>query len=188
MTHPLATDATGDSVALIALDLMGYVTAWNEAATRLFGFEADEALGQHLIFLLGDDSDALTEPGAWEPGVTETQHDVVLQHKGGEPVAARLALRLQRDADGEPTGMVAAYSPRQSAMADDDRMRLYLGIIDNSHQGVMVTDAQDQIVMVNPAFTRITGYSMAEALGKTPDILRSGKHGQIGRASCRERV
>ena len=179
---PATNSVTSDDVAQIALDLMGYVTGWNVAATRLFGFEADEALGQHLIFLLGDDSDALSELGAWQPGVAETRNDVVLRHKQGEPVAARLTLRLLRDADGEPTGMLALYEPRHSAMADEDRMRLYVSIIDNSHQGVMVTDAQDRIVMVNPAFTRITGYSMAEAVGKTPDILRSGKHGLDFRA------
>ncbi len=177
MTRATTATPPSDDMAQIELDLMGYVTGWNAAATRLFGFEADEAMGQHLIFLLGDDSDALGELGAWEPGVAETRHDVVLRHKRGEPVAAHLKLRLLRDADGEPTGMRALYAPRHSAMADEDRMRLYVSIIDNSHQGVMVTDAQDRIVMVNPAFTRITGYSMDEAVGKTPDILRSGKHG-----------
>ena len=47
MTRPAApatTSVTSDDVAEIALDLMGYVTGWSVAATRLFGFEADEAL------------------------------------------------------------------------------------------------------------------------------------------------
>ncbi|TRZ64432.1 MAG: phosphodiesterase [Rhodocyclaceae bacterium] len=41
---------------------------------------------------------------------------------------------------------------------------------------VMVTDAQASIVAVNPAFCRITGYSVEEALGRNPRILNSDRH------------
>ncbi|MBS1212246.1 MAG: diguanylate cyclase [Proteobacteria bacterium] len=40
----------------------------------------------------------------------------------------------------------------------------------------MVTDADKRILMVNRAFTEITGYSEADSLGRTPGILRSGRH------------
>ena len=40
----------------------------------------------------------------------------------------------------------------------------------------MITDAQGTILQVNPAFTRLTGYSAEEVLGKTPRILSSGTH------------
>ena len=40
----------------------------------------------------------------------------------------------------------------------------------------MITDAANRILEVNPAFTRITGYSAAEVAGKTPHILASGRH------------
>jgi PAS domain S-box len=45
----------------------------------------------------------------------------------------------------------------------------------HSTEGMMVTDADNIILAVNPAFTRITGYSEEEALGKTPRILHSGQ-------------
>ncbi len=43
-------------------------------------------------------------------------------------------------------------------------------------QGMMISDADGYILHVNPAFTRITGYSAAEIAGKTPRILSSGRH------------
>ncbi|MBP0629926.1 EAL domain-containing protein [Cupriavidus sp. AcVe19-1a] len=43
--------------------------------------------------------------------------------------------------------------------------------------GVMVTDPNGVIERVNPAFTQLTGYSQAEAIGKTPRMLNSGKQG-----------
>ncbi len=46
-----------------------------------------------------------------------------------------------------------------------------------SQEGTLVTDAQGVILRVNRAFTTITGYSPQEAIGQTPRILKSGRHG-----------
>ena len=45
-----------------------------------------------------------------------------------------------------------------------------------SREGVVVTDARNNILRVNHSFTEITGYTNAEAVGKTPAILHSGLH------------
>lgn len=47
-----------------------------------------------------------------------------------------------------------------------------------TQEAILITNAQESIIKVNDAFTRITGYSEAEVLGKTPRILCSGKHDQ----------
>ena len=49
-------------------------------------------------------------------------------------------------------------------------------VMENAAEGIMVTDGDNQIVRVNPAFTVITGYRPAEVLGKNPRILSSGRH------------
>lgn len=46
-----------------------------------------------------------------------------------------------------------------------------------SQEGMMVTDDKHVILRVNNAFTKITGYTEADAIGKTPKILSSGRHG-----------
>ena len=45
-----------------------------------------------------------------------------------------------------------------------------------TEDAVLITDALENIVKVNQAFTRITGYTSEEILGKTPRILKSGEH------------
>ena len=50
--------------------------------------------------------------------------------------------------------------------------------LEQAGEGVFITDAGNKIVYANSAFTRITGYSTAEVLGKTPDFLKSGKHSE----------
>ncbi len=45
-----------------------------------------------------------------------------------------------------------------------------------SQEGMMVTDAESVILKVNQAFTHITGYNVDEVIGKTPNMLSSGRH------------
>jgi diguanylate cyclase (GGDEF)-like protein/PAS domain S-box-containing protein len=48
-------------------------------------------------------------------------------------------------------------------------------VFESTLEGILITDRTGVIQSVNPAFTRITGYSAAESIGKTPSILNSGK-------------
>lgn len=48
-------------------------------------------------------------------------------------------------------------------------------IIQTASEGITVTDADRNIVQVNPAFTRITGYPLDEVIGRNPRILSSGR-------------
>ncbi len=49
-------------------------------------------------------------------------------------------------------------------------------MFDRSHEAVLITDHNNRILDVNPAFSRITGYSRNEVLGLNPAILSSGRH------------
>ncbi|EXF46852.1 sensory box protein [Pseudomonas sp. BAY1663] len=55
-------------------------------------------------------------------------------------------------------------------------LRQAAAVFATTQEGVLVTDPQQHIVHVNPAFSRITGYSAEEVLGQTPRLFASGKH------------
>lgn len=57
------------------------------------------------------------------------------------------------------------------------RRSLFLAhkIIETTPDGIMVCDAKGMIERVNPAFTRVTGYTPADVIGKNPKILQSGR-------------
>ena len=46
----------------------------------------------------------------------------------------------------------------------------------SAHEAMMLTDAKGNIIEVNPSFSRITGYSREEYIGKNPRVMKSGKH------------
>ncbi|MDX1352128.1 MAG: diguanylate cyclase, partial [Thiomicrorhabdus sp.] len=45
-----------------------------------------------------------------------------------------------------------------------------------SHEAIIITDATNRIIRANNAFSKLTGYSLDECIGKTPNILKSGLH------------
>jgi diguanylate cyclase (GGDEF)-like protein/PAS domain S-box-containing protein len=61
---------------------------------------------------------------------------------------------------------------------DADLLRQAAAVFDATQEGVLVTDAKQCIVHCNPAFSRITGYSLGEILGQQPGLLKSGRHDQ----------
>ncbi len=62
-------------------------------------------------------------------------------------------------------------------------MRLAVDVFANTREGILVTDAQANILKVNDAFTEITGYSAAEVIGCNPRMFSSGRHDQAFFAS-----
>lgn len=58
----------------------------------------------------------------------------------------------------------------------EDRRNIEKQIVEGTNEGIMVTTKNSIIYHVNPAFTRITGYTLEDAVGKKPSLLQSGKH------------
>ena len=54
-------------------------------------------------------------------------------------------------------------------------LRLYATVFTNASEGMLITDAHSRIIASNPAFSRITGYSPAEVVGRSPVLLNSGR-------------
>ena len=57
-----------------------------------------------------------------------------------------------------------------------DRLRRLATAVEQAHDSVVITDTNDVIEYVNPAFERLTGYSLSELEGGTPKLLQSGVH------------
>ncbi len=61
----------------------------------------------------------------------------------------------------------------------EEKIRLLSAAIDQTAEGVVITDTNGTILYVNPAFERITGYNQTEAIGQTPRMLKSGHHNAV---------
>jgi two-component system, cell cycle sensor histidine kinase and response regulator CckA len=60
--------------------------------------------------------------------------------------------------------------------AEESQARLATAV-EQAAETIVITDTRGTILYANPAFERTTGYTLAEALGQNPRLLKSGKHG-----------
>lgn len=61
------------------------------------------------------------------------------------------------------------------AAMDQQQVRLLSSALEAAGNGVMITDPKGKILWVNPAFSKLCGYSKPELLGQTPRIMKSGQ-------------
>ena len=58
----------------------------------------------------------------------------------------------------------------------EEQLKRSASVFSHANEGIMITDANANIIEVNDSFSRITGYSSEEVLGKNPKLLKSNHH------------
>ena len=79
-----------------------------------------------------------------------------------------------RTGDGEVGGIIIFSDDITRQKESEERLRLAASVFTNAREGIMITDPGGTILEVNDMFTRITGYSRKEAIGRNSRLLRSG--------------
>ena len=85
------------------------------------------------------------------------------------------ARRVEEDAT---TAWVGIFFDASEQYERERRLHRAGLVFDHAQEGIMITNDKLEIIEVNPAFTRITGYEEDEVLGENPRILSSGRHGR----------
>jgi PAS domain S-box-containing protein len=97
--------------------------------------------------------------------------ELAMQRADGSPFQARMECQFQADGEMLPLVRIAIADITERKRAEEE-LRI-AAIAFESQEGMLVTDANGVIVRVNQAFTRMTGYSAQEAIGKTLALLKS---------------
>ncbi|WP_051206013.1 EAL domain-containing protein [Oceanospirillum maris] len=74
-------------------------------------------------------------------------------------------------------GLVLARQQQEEAISEQRKRLELLGkAIESASEGVVITDADNNIIEVNPFFEQVTGYTHEEVMGRNPSFLSSGSH------------
>ena len=77
----------------------------------------------------------------------------------------------------EITDMVIAFNHMLTERnKSEGEQKISAAVFKYASEAIVITDANNKIETVNPAFCHISGFSVEEVLGKSPSILNSGKH------------
>lgn len=153
---------------------------WNEGLCAMLG-QAEEPPGlADFLGLFHPEDRPLMEATIVAPPCAETGPkilDLRIRHHDGNWRWVEIRSRtMVGSANGKPErtiGTVLDITARKEADAERQLADLvFRGIND----GICITDAKQQILRINDAFTQITGYTAEETRGRTPSLLKSGVH------------
>jgi len=100
-----------------------------------------------------------------------------MQHKEGHWVWILSRGKSLRDNQGQLRGLtVGTHIDISRQVENEAKLSLSAQVFERGNEGVVITDAEQHILTVNRAFSRITGYDEAELLGQKPNQLASGRH------------
>jgi PAS domain S-box-containing protein len=190
----LATMVDSSHDAILTKTLQGIITSWNAAAERLYGYTAQEAIGQSVTLIIPPDQpdEFPAIMARLQRGERVDHYETVRQHKDGHRIDISLTVSPLVAADGTILGASAVardISEHKQLEADrqDQEAALraseekYRSLFNSIGQGfclleVLVDDAEQPIDLryleVNPAFEHQTG--LQDAAGRTATELYGG--------------
>ena len=175
----------------LLLDSVGRILTWNRRFEEIFpsmrailkpqvlyqqAFEAESL----EILPVGD----LSARSAWVQSRMKNYSSVQAEHEQQYPDGRMVHISERQTPDGGRVFIFHDVTEERKAQADQ---RIAATAFE-SQEGMSVTDANGTILRVNQAFTRITGYTSEEIIGKTPKLLKSGRHDANFYASMWERI
>ena len=174
----LAAIVDSSEDAIISKNLEGIVTSWNEGARRLFGYSAQEMLGQSVSRIIPveraeEEAQILAR---LRRGERLEHYETVRQHKDGQLIDVFLTISPVRDGSGRIIGAskiardITEQKKAEAATRQaQERLEEQAAVLEFAP--VLVRDMESHIVLWTKGAERLYGYSKAEALGRVSHEL-----------------
>ena len=152
---------------------------FNRAGEVLLGHDRQDMIGKNdLDFFpaeqaaqfMQQDRDVLQG----EAGVLDIPEETILTTKQGRRVLHTRKFGIL-GSRGHSKYLLGISEDITESKKAQERLLLTANVFTHAREGIMITDAVGVIVDVNESFTRITGYRREQALGQTPQLLRSDR-------------
>jgi PAS domain S-box-containing protein len=169
----LAAIVQSSDDAIVGKTLSGIVTSWNEGARRLFGYTAEEMVGQPLSRLIPTDrlDEEQTILARLRRGERVEHFETVRRHQDGSLVDVSVSISPIRDVSGRIVGAskiardVGGRKRAQAAIDQaNERLREHAMVLELAP--VLVRDMNNRIVLWTRGAESLYGYSKEEALGR----------------------
>jgi PAS domain S-box-containing protein len=169
----LAAIVESSEDAIISKSLEGIVTSWNEGARRLFGYSAEEMVGQPVsrIIPLERSEEEAQILARLRRGERLEHYETVRRYKDGRLIDVSLTVSPIRDGSGHIIGAskiardITEQKKAEAAMREaHERLQEQAAVLELAP--VLVRDMESRIVLWSRGAEQLYGYSKAEALGR----------------------
>jgi PAS domain S-box-containing protein len=169
-------DILPDGVALVNPE--GVILEANPRAAQMLGYDTpSELLGKTVLQFTPPESPGRARVDlaeALRTGTLRAVEHTVLARDGTKLVVELSAALAAPGADAPELVVVARdVTARKAAEA---HLRVQSAALESAANGIVIADRTGDVMWANPAFTRLTGYSIEEVLGRNLRMLKSGKH------------
>jgi PAS domain S-box-containing protein len=169
----LAAIIASSDDAIVSKDLTGRITSWNAAAERMFGWTADEVVGQSINIIIPPERQAEAKfvLSRISQGLSVDHFETVRRRKDGSSIEISLSVSPIH----APDGTVVGASKIARDISDRRRMELEalrLAAIVESSDDAIVSKSLDGIIQTwNKGAERMFGFSADEAVGRHITII-----------------
>jgi PAS domain S-box-containing protein len=159
--------------SVICTDLDGFITSWNQASQRLYGYQENEAIGQHVALIYPPEQHEFLLEKVIKPLQQKGSHEVevITRPKSGEDFYSHLSLSLLKDSNGEVCGMIGYLTDISDRKALEKELALrqerFDAFFTDSPAGLCILDDRLRFVQINKILAQMNGVHPAEHIGKT---------------------
>jgi PAS domain S-box-containing protein len=154
--------------AIISMNLNGIITSWNEAARQVFGYTADEIVGQSILRLIPDElhSEEFAILESLRAGRRIDHYETIRVRKNGEKFPVSLTISPVRDSTGRVIGASKIARDIGDRMRVDDSPFRLAAIVDSADDAIISKDLNGIIKTWNHGARRMFGYTSDEMVGQ----------------------
>lgn len=171
-------EAVNRTQASITFELDGTIITANSLFCDVMGYELHEIKGKHHSMFAADGvADSHEYKAFWEAlneGEAQTG-EFCRVDKNGNDVWIAASYNPILNLDGKPIRVTKYATDITADMKRRHKVEMISLVAEHSDNSVVITDANENIEYVNQGFTKLTGYSLEECIGKNPGKLLQGK-------------
>ncbi|MBE0513579.1 GGDEF and EAL domain-containing protein [Sulfurimonas sp.] len=165
------------------LDLVNNSLYWSDEVYRIFGLEPQEFEATYEAFLKyvhPEDIDMVNNmymSSLKEKRGYYVEHRIVREN--GEIGFVEESCEHEFDKDGNPLKSIGTVHDITRRKYAENELVLASAVFEKMNDGVLITDAAQQIITINSAYSEMSGYNIEDIRGKTPNTFSSGWHDKL---------
>ncbi|WP_232411028.1 bifunctional diguanylate cyclase/phosphodiesterase [Methylophilus sp. 5] len=169
------------AIGIAQVALTGHFLQINLEFCRIIGYSQEEILAQHMTYqqiTLPDDVGKETETVTrlLQGNIDQFSIEKRYLHKMGQVVWVNLSVHLLRDDQQQPLYYISAVQDISERKLVEEELKLAGLVYNNSSEAMAITDAHGIMLAINPAFSKMTGYTLEEIKGQSITLLHTNQH------------
>ena len=159
--------------AVVAKDLNGIITDWNQSAQRIFGYKPKEIIGKSILTLIprerhSEEDEILRRIRS---GESIDHYETIRRRKDGRLIEVSLTISPIKDARGKVIGVSKIAREITERKITERRLAEQARLLDLTRDAIFICDMQHRITFWNRGAKELYGYSAEEALGRVTHEL-----------------